>query len=284
MSKFKDCYPVETMCRVLDLNRSSYYKDSHHKPSKTQMNNDELDCKILKAYYDSKRRYGAPKVYKVLHAEGETASLKRIQRRMATLEIKSVVVKKYKPVKAKKNIEQKENILNQDFSTTSINQKWCTDITYIHTENEGWTYLASVEDLYSRKIIGWAFGKTIDAELAVRALKNAALNVRKTEGIIIQSDLGCQYTSNLFESALAELRIRHSYSKKGYPYDNSCIESFHSVLKKEEVNLKKYKDSKAAYNAIFEYIESWYNRKRIHSSLNYRTPEAVYSECEKLAA
>jgi transposase len=208
------------------------------------MNNDELDCKILKAYYDSKRRYGAPKVYKVLHAEGETASLKRIQRRMATLEIKSVVVKKYKPVKAEKNIEQKENILNQDFSTTSINQKWCTDITYIHTENEGWTYLASVEDLYSRKIIGWAFGKTIDAELAVRALKNAALNVRKTEGIIIQSDLGCQYTSNLFESALAELRIRHSYSKKGYPYDNSCIESFHSVLKKEEVNLKKYKDSK----------------------------------------
>lgn len=272
------------MCRVLDLNRSSYYKDFHHKPSKTQVSNDELDCKILKAYYGSKRRYGAPKICKVLHAEGETASLKRIQRRMASLGIKSVVVKKYKPVKAEKNIEQKENILNQDFSTTSINQKWCTDITYIHTENEGWTYLASVEDLYSRKIIGWAFGKTIDAELAVRALKNAALNVRKTEGIIIQSDLGCQYTSNLFEAALAELRIRHSYSKKGYPYDNSCIESFHSVLKKEEVNLKKYKDSKAAYNAIFEYIESWYNRKRIHSSLNYRTPEAVYSECEKLAA
>ena len=133
------------------------------------------------------------------------------------------------------------------------NQKWITDIIYIHTEKEVWTYLVSVEDLYSRKIIGRAFGKTIDAELAVRALKNAALNVKCTEGIIIQSDLGCQYISNLFESALAELKIRHSYSKKGYPYDNSCI-------------------------------ESWYNRKRIHLSLNYRTPEAVYSECENLAA
>jgi transposase len=272
------------MCNVLELNRSTYYKDSKRKLTKTQINNNELDSKILKVYYDSKRRYGAPKIFKVLRNEGETASLKRIQRRMTVLGIKSVVVKKYKPVKAEKNIEQKENILNQDFSTTSINQKWSTDITYIHTENEGWTYLASVEDLYSRKIIGWAFGKTIDAELAVRALKNAVLNVKHTEGIIIQSDLGCQYTSNLFESALAELKIRHSYSKKGYPYDNSCIESFHSVLKKEEVNLRKYKDSKAAYDAVFEYIESWYNRKRIHSSLNYRTPEAVHSECEKLAA
>ena len=272
------------MCKVLNLNRSTYYKDSKHKPTKTQINNDDLDSKILKVYYDSKRRYGAPKIFKVLQNEGGTASLKRIQRRMTVLGIKSVVVKKYKPVKVGKSVEQKKNILNQDFSTTSINQKWCTDITYIHTEKEGWTYLASVEDLYSRKIIGWAFGKTIDAELAVKALKNAVLNVKHTEGIIIQSDLGCQYTSNLFESTLAELKIRHSYSKKGYPYDNSCIESFHSVLKKEEVNLKKYKDSKEAYNAIFEYIESWYNRRRIHSSLNYRTPEAVYSECGNPAA
>ena len=132
---------------------------------------------------------------------------------------------------------------------------------------------SSVEDLYSRKIIDWAFCKTI----------NAALNVKHTEGIIIQSDLGSQYTSNLFESALAELKIHHSYNRKGCPYDNACIEPFHSVLKKEVVNLRKYKDAKAAHNSIFEYIESWYSRKRIHSGLNDRTPEAVYSECEKLS-
>ena len=115
-----------------------------------------------------------------------------------------------------------------------------------------------VEDLYLRKIISWAFGKIMDTQLALKALKNAVLNVKHTEGIIIQSDLGSQYTSNLFESALAELKIRHSYSRKGCPYDIACIELFHSVLKKEAVNLRKYKDSKAAYNSIFEYIESWY--------------------------
>ena len=124
----------------------------------------------------------------------------------------------------------------------------------------------------------------MDAQLAVKALRNAALNVKHTEWIIIYSDFGSQYTSNLFESAHEELKIRHSYSRKGCPYDNACIESFHSVLKKEEGNFRKYKDANAAYNSIFEYIESWYNRKRIHSSLNYRTPEAVYSECEKRAA
>ena len=116
----------------------------------------------------------------------------------------------------------------------------------------------------------------MDAKLTIKALKNACMNVGNTDGIILQTDLGSQYTSNDFETCIASLGIRHSYSKKGYPYDNSCIESFHSVLKKEEVNLKKYKDSDQAYKAIFEYIESWYNRKRIHSSLNYRTPEAVY--------
>ena len=122
----------------------------------------------------------------------------------------------------------------------------------------------------------------MDAQLADKALRSAALNVKHTEGIIIQSDLGSQYTSNLFEAAPAELKIRHFYSRKGCPNDNACIESFCSVLKKRtKGNIKM---QKAAYNAIFEYIESWYNRKRIHSSLNYRTPEAGYSECEKLTA
>ena len=173
--------------------------------------------------------------------------------------------------------------MNRAFPLQSIRNGAQTPRTFIPKKLAGTTKLL-VEDLYSRKIIGWAFGKTINAELAVKALKNAVLHVKHTEGIIIQSDLGSLYTSNLFESALAEVKIHHSYSRNECPYDNACIESFHAVLKKEEVNLRKYKASKAAYNAIFEYIESWYNCKRIHTSLNYRTPEAVYSECEKHAA
>ena len=123
-----------------------------------------------------------------------------------------------------------------------------------------------------------ALAPDVLAEQAKKALENASLNVKKTKGIILQTDLGSQYTSNIFEEYLAKLKNRHSYSRKGCPYDNSCIESFHLILKKEEVNLKKYKDFKDAYNAIFEYIEAWYNRERIHSCLNYRTPDEVYSE------
>ena len=127
------------MCKALNLNRSTYYKALKYK---TQIGNEQLDSKILKVYYDSKRRSVAPMIFNVLRNEGQTASLKRIQRRMAALGIKSVIVKKYKPVKAEINIEQKGNIMNRDCTAASINQKWCTDITYIHTENDGCTYQA----------------------------------------------------------------------------------------------------------------------------------------------
>ena len=134
-------------------------------------------------------------------------------------------------------------------------------------------------DLYSRKIIGWAYDINMSAELAIKAVKNACLNVSNPEGIVLQSDLGTQYTSDIFERFLASKKICHSYSRKGCPYDNACIESFHALIKKEEIYRHVYKDSKEAYDSIFEYIESWYNRKRTHSSLGYKTPAAVHAEC-----
>lgn len=190
--------------------------------------------------------------------------------------IRSIVIKKFRYHSEKVTSESKENILNRDFNTTGINQKWCTDITYIHTVRDGWTYLASVMDLHSKKIIGYAYDTSMSAEMAVRAIKNACLNVKVTEGIIIHSDLGTQYTSKTFEDYLSLKGIIHSFSRKGNPYDNACIESFHSVLKKEEVNHHKYNDFNAARKAVFEYIESWYNRKRIHGAINYLTPQAAH--------
>ena len=131
-------------------------------------------------------------------------------------------------------------------------------------------------DLFSKKIIGYAYSKIIDTDLAIKAVKNVCLNVRSTEGIILHSDLGTQYTSNKFQDYISTKRIVHSFSRKGNPYDNACIESFHSILKKEEVNHHKYYNSNVAHKAIFEYIESWYNRKRIHGSIGYMTPEEVH--------
>lgn len=229
-------------------------------------------------YYDTKRRYGAPKIHRELLEKGRHVSLKRVQRRMALLGIRSVVIKKYRHVSDNKPVTEKENILKQDFTATGINQKWCTDITYIHTRKDGWIYLASVMDFYSRKIIGWAYGTTMTTDLAVQAVKNACLNVQDSSGIILHSDLGTQYTSDRFEKYLAKKQIYHSFNRKGCPYDNSCIESFHSLLKKEEVYRRAYKNSEEAYASIFEYIEFWYNRRRTHSSLGYKTLEAVHAE------
>ena len=137
-------------------------------------------------------------------------------------------------------------------------------------------------DLYDRKIIGWTYGKNITAELATQALKNACLSIPDTTGIVLHSDLGSQYTSEEFEKYLQDQGMLHSFSRKGNPYDNACIESFHSVLKKEEVYTTTYYTFEEAKSALFEYIESFYNRKRRHSALDYKTPQQV--EDEALAA
>lgn len=265
------------MCKVLGIRRSTYYKKSNWTPSQREIETQKLDAEIKMIYFDSKKRYGAPKIHKTLLSDGRTLTLKRVQRRMAAMGLRSIVIKKYRHYSDNVKVVEQENILQQDFTAIAINQKWCTDITYIHTLKDYWTYLASVMDFYSKKIIGWSYGTQMTAELALKAVQNACLNVDSTEGIIVHSDLGSQYTSDLFEKYLLKAKMNHSLSRKGCPYDNACIESFHSLLKKEEVHLRTYIDSKDAYNSIFEYIESWYNRKRIHSSLNYMTPEAVHS-------
>jgi transposase InsO family protein len=233
----------------------------------------------MSIYEESKKRYGAPKIHEKLKKKGIYISLKRTQRLMKQLGINSIIVKKYKPGPSKKTVEGGINILKRDFQATSINEKWVTDITYIHTIKDGWCYLASVMDLYSKKIVGHAMSKKIDTELALEAVKNAIYLQRPTGPLILHSDLGCQYTSLAFKKYIDSTQIiSHSFSAKGSPHDNACIESFHASLKKEEVYLVKYYDFQAAKLSMFEYIECWYNRKRIHSSIGYLTPQ----ECEDL--
>ena len=153
------------------------------------------------------------------------------------------------------------------------------DITYIHTLKDGWTYLASVLDLYSKKIIGYAYGTNMINELVMTALERAYSSQKPDKPIIFHTDLGSQYTSNDMKHLCEKLNIIQSFSKKGCLYDNACIESFHASLKKEEVYTTTYKDFKEAQLAIFAYIEGWDNKKRIHSAINYMTP----NQCEALA-
>jgi len=172
-------------------------------------------------------------------------------------------------------VKERENLLEQDFSTNSINEKWVSDITYIHTVKDGWCYLASVLDLHSKKVIGYSFSRTMTTDLVIQALANAYDTQTPERGLIIHTDLGSQYTSEEFTKYVQYKGMKQSFSRKGCPYDNACMESFHAILKKEEIQNVKYMDYQSATLALFQYIEGWYNRKRIHSSIGYKTPQEL---------
>ena len=198
---------------------------------------------------------------------------------MKFLGLRSITIKKFNHAGASKSDGTKEykNLLEQDFFADKPNKKWVGDITYIYTKETGWTYLAIVMDLFDLSVIGWSYGMNMTDDLVIDAFNKAMINRKLNKDGIFHSDRGSQYTSNDFEQLLEELKIKHSYSKKGYPYDNASMESFNAILKKEEVNVNTYETFNEAKLALFEFIESWYNNKRIHSSLDYITPNEKYN-------
>jgi transposase InsO family protein len=269
------------MCKVLDFPRSTYYDKQKNKPeNKYKADNKKLQEAILQIYNESGKVYGAPKIREKLKAQGyEKISIKRVQRHMKKLGIRSIVIKKYRPHRANKVYEKGENLLNRDFQTTKINEKWVADITYIHSLKDGWSYLASILDLHTQKIVGYSFSKTMDTSLVLKALDNAITTQKPDKELIIHSDRGSQYTSREYREAVETAGFKLSYSAKGCPYDNACIESFHAVLKKECVYLHTFIDHNHAKLVLFQYIEGFYNRKRIHSSISYMTPVEYEKIC-----
>ena len=275
----KDIYDIRTLCKAVKLHHSVYYYHKQNKENSYKKANEELDKKIIEEFEKSRKRYGSPKITKILNKQGIKVSQKRVARRMKLLKLRSITVKKFNHNGNKKvNDDNKENSLAQDFKAEHPSEKWVGDITYIYTKETGWTYLAIVMDLFDLKIIGWSYGKNMTSELVISAFEKAKVARGVTEGMIFHSDLGSQYTSNEYEKMLLENNVKHSYSKKGYPYDNASMESFNAILKKEEVNVNTYTTFKEAKLAIFEFIESWYNNTRIHSTLDYKTPNQKYNE------
>lgn len=278
----KELYDIRMLCKVVGLHHSVYYYHKQNKENRYKKANEKLDKKILEEFEKSKKRYGSPKITKILNKQGIQVSQKRVARRMKELGIKSIIVKKFNHNGNKKvDDTNKENLLAQDFKAEKPGEKWVGDITYIYTKETGWTYLAIVMDLFDLKVIGWSYGLNMTADIVISAFKQAKIIRSITEGMIFHSDLGSQYTSNEFEKLLLENNVKHSYSKKGYPYDNASMESFNAILKKEEVNVNTYATFNEARLAIFEFIEGWYNNARIHSSNNYMTPNEKYEEYMK---
>lgn len=257
-----------------------YYYHRNHTTNSYKEVNQQLDEQIKSIFYESKKRYGSPKIAKVLNEQGIKVSQKRVARRMKLLGLRSIIVKKFNHSGMSKTDTTKEypNLLEQNFSAFKPSQKWVGDITYIYTTETGWTYLAIVMDLFDLKVVGWSYGLSMTDELVIEAFNKALVNRGLEQDGIFHSDRGSQYTSNKYEKLLSTLSLKHSYSKKGYPYDNASMESFNAILKKEEVNVNTYQTFEEAKLVIFEFIESWYNNKRIHSTLGYITPNQKYND------
>jgi transposase InsO family protein len=260
------------MCETFKVSRSGYYKWTKRKESKREKRRKKLERRIRRIFLNSRRLYGSPKIFKVLQKEGVKVSEKTIARIMKELGLKSRTVKKYKATtNSKHNLPVHENVLNQQFKVLAPNQAWVTDITYIPTD-EGWLYLASVMDLYSRKIVGFHMDERMTKTLVMKALGRSYNQQRPRGEVLHHSDRGSQYASHDYQTLLKKYKMKGSMSRKGNCYDNACIESFHSVIKKELIYLEKFKTREQARKRIFEYITCFYNGKRIHSSIEYFTP------------
>lgn len=266
---------IMLMCKILNVSRSGYYDWLNHKPSQREVSNVRLDQNIKAVFSEHNMRYGAPRITKVLKVLGESCSHNRVARRMRAMELKAIAKRKYKVTTDSEHTKPiYANVLNRDFNTTAINQKWCGDITYVKTD-EGWLYLAVVIDLYSRAVIGWSMDKTMNKSLVCNALSMALFRRKFPVGVIVHSDRGSQYCSNQYRRLLSKNALIGSMSRRGNCWDNAIAESFFHTFKVELVHQCKYNSREHAKQSIFQYIEHYYNRKRMHSSIDYRTPNDV---------
>lgn len=271
------------MCQVLGVTKSGYYDWRKRSKSEQKKRKEKLTREVKRVYVESKGRYGSPKITKVLSQQGIRTSEKTVTRIMRENNIKSKVVKKYKATtNPNHQLPIFPNRLNQQFQADKPGKVWVADITYIWTK-EGWLYLATVMDLFSRRIIGWQMSHRMNKELVLTALKRAIRKQPPAKGLIHHSDRGSQYASHDYRALLKKHNITGSMSRRGNCYDNACIESFHSIIKKELIFHETYKTRIEAKMSIFEYIETFYNYKRIHSTIGYLSPvayERVYDQSQ----
>ena len=220
----------------------------------------------------SRGTYGSPRITRALKKKGIVCGKNRVARLMHDNGITGKTKRKYKATtNSKHNYPVAENLINQNFNIDRPNQIWVADITYIPTD-EGWLYLAAIEDLFQRKIVGWAMNSTMTRQLTLDALRQAVKRYRPPAGLIHHSDRGSQYASHEYQQALRDYQFITSMSRKGNCYDNACMESFFGTLKLELIYGNRFKTRAEARQAVFEYIEVFYNRIRLHSSLGYMSP------------
>jgi putative transposase len=272
MALYAQEFSLKRMCRVLNVSRSGYYAWKRRSVSKRERDNEELLAQIRAAYQSSRRTYGSPRIHAYLRRKGCFCGRNRVARLMHQYQIVARKAHRRVPRTTQQcpGARTAPNLLNREFSASLPNQKWVSDITYIDTA-EGWLYLAAILDLHSRRVVGWAMAETMDAGLVEAAWQMALLTRQPPAGLLHHSDRGSQYTSEDYRVQLSDLPCQVSMSRTGNCYDNAVMESFFATLKAECAS-SQFKSKLEARSAVFEYIEGWYNRQRLHSSLDYLSP------------
>ena len=261
------------MCSTLEVSRSGYYDWLVRGESAHAREDRRLLALIREEHAKGRETYGAVRIHEALKKRGETCGLRRVERVRREAGIRSIVSRKFKKTTDSDHAHRvAPNLLEQDFTVDAPNQTWVSDITYIWTE-EGWLFLAATLDLYSRKIVGWAMSAFMPAELVGDALQMAIDRRSPERGLVHHSDRGVQYAAHLFQGLLLQHGITPSMSAKGNCYDNAAMESFFHTLKTELCDHEHYQTRQEARASVFEYIEVFYNRVRLHSTIEYCSPE-----------
>lgn len=287
IKKHCDEFTIQSACETLAVSTSGYYDWRDRKPSKRQERHQRLTTKIKDVFEKSHKIYGHRKVHGELQKQAVVCSLETVRKIMQTQELHPQPPRKFViTTDSNHNFEIAENLLARDFEADRPNQKWVADITYIPTAS-GWSYLATVMDLFGRPIVGWAMSDKIDTDLTLEALDMAIKRRSPGKNIIFHSDRGVQYASTRHQKRLKLFGMECSMSRKGDCWDNAVMERFFWSLKQEWVYGKEYQNLAEAKEDVYFYIEMFYNSQRIHQKLGYLTPaeyEEQYWQCQKTGA
>lgn len=281
----KGRYPVALLCRTLRVSRSGFYAWRQRGPSARAQSDAQLTKQIVTVHQQSRGIYGAPRVQAHLKAVGQGVSRKRVARLMRQANLNGTYRRRrVRTTVADPTATPAPNVVNRQFQAAAPNQLWVGDITYVPTV-EGWLYLAILLDVYSRRVVGWAMADHLRADLALDALNMALHQRRPLRGALVHhSDRGCQYTAAVYQARLAAHGITVSMSRTGDCFDNALAESFFGSFKSELVDDAHWLTRRAARSAIFDWLEVFYNRQRLHSALGYRSPVAFEADAASLAA
>ena len=273
MERHRHQFSLPQMARILGVSRSGFYdwRGRDH-DSRRRRARATLDERVRKVFETHRGRYGAPRVTAELHGDGHGYDEKTVAGSLRRQSLRARGARKFKAkTNSNHNLPVAPNLLEQDFTASEPNLKWVQDITYLATD-EGWLYLAVVVDLYSRQVVGWAMSERMKAGLVCDALQMALWRRAMPGGVIVHSDRGSQYCSNVYQRLLRKHELLCSMSKRGDCYDNACAESFFHTLKVELTHGVRYQKRSTLRREVFEYIEIYYNRLRRHSTLGHVSP------------